>query len=117
MLTASHVLAQRGYTIYATQGTSQYLTENGIKNIRVYWPTEKGEPQVLDLLREKKIDMVVNVPRDLSSREITNGYRVRRTAIDLNIPLLTNARLASAFIHAFTSTSLNDLDIKSWDEY
>lgn len=117
MLTASQLLAQRGYNIYATKGTSQYLTENGIKNTRVYWPTEEGTPQVIDLLREKKVDMVVNIPRDLSSREITNGYRVRRTAIDLNIPLLTNARLASSFIHAFATVNVDDLDIKSWDEY
>lgn len=117
MLTASQLLAQRGYNIYATKGTSQYLTENGIKNMRVYWPTEEGTPQVIDLLREKKVDMVVNIPRDLSSREITNGYRVRRTAIDLNIPLLTNARLASSFIHAFATVNVDDLDIKSWDEY
>ncbi|EHG24835.1 carbamoyl-phosphate synthase (glutamine-hydrolyzing) large subunit [Alloprevotella rava] len=117
MLTASQLLAQRGYTIYATKGTNQYLTENGIKNTRVYWPTEEGTPQVIDLLREKKIDMVVNIPHDLSSREITNGYRVRRTAIDLNIPLLTNARLASSFIHAFATVDIDDLDIKSWDEY
>ena len=117
MLTASQLLAQRGYNIYATKGTSQYLTENGIKNTRVYWPTEEGTPQVIDLLREKKVDMVVNIPRDLSSREITNGYRVRRTAINLNIPLLTNARLASSFIHAFATVNVDDLDIKSWDEY
>ena len=117
MLTASQLLAQRGYNIYATKGTSQYLTENGIKNTRVYWPTEEGTPQVIDLLREKKVDMVVNIPRDLSSREITNGYRVRRTAIDLNIPLLTNARLASSFIHAFATVNVDDLDIKSWGEY
>ena len=117
MLTASQLLAQRGYNIYATKGTSQYLTENGIKNTRVYWPTEEGTPQVIDLLREKKVDMVVNIPRELSSREITNGYRVRRTAIDLNIPLLTNARLASSFIHAFATVNVDDLDIKSWDEY
>lgn len=117
MLTASQLLAQRGYNIYATKGTSQYLTENGIKNTRVYWPTEEGTPQVIDLLHEKKVDMVVNIPRDLSSREITNGYRVRRTAIDLNIPLLTNARLASSFIHAFATVNVDDLDIKSWDEY
>ena len=117
MLTASQLLAQRGYNIYATKGTSQYLTENGIKNTRIYWPTEEGTPQVIDLLREKKVDMVVNIPRDLSSREITNGYRVRRTAIDLNIPLLTNARLASSFIHAFATVNVDDLDIKSWDEY
>ena len=117
MLTASQLLAQRGYNIYATKGTSQYLTENGIKNTRVYWPTEEGTPQVIDLLREKKVDMVVNIPRDLSSREITNGYRVRRAAIDLNIPLLSNARLASSFIHAFATVNVDDLDIKSWDEY
>ncbi len=117
MLEASKMLAERGYKLYATEHTSRYLTENGIENTRVYWPDQQGEPQVLKLLHEKQIDMVVNMPRDLSNREITNGYRIRRAAIDLNIPLLTNARLASAFISAFCTLPLEEVDIKSWDEY
>ncbi|MBR1732607.1 MAG: carbamoyl-phosphate synthase (glutamine-hydrolyzing) large subunit [Alloprevotella sp.] len=117
MLQASKMLAERGYRLYATEHTSRYLTENGIENTRVYWPDQQGEPQVLTLLHDKEIDMVVNMPRDLSNREITNGYRIRRAAIDLNIPLLTNARLASAFINAFCTLPLTEVDIKSWDEY
>ncbi|MBR1712180.1 MAG: carbamoyl-phosphate synthase (glutamine-hydrolyzing) large subunit [Alloprevotella sp.] len=117
MLAASQMLAERGFKLYATEHTSRYLTENGIENTRVYWPDQQGEPQVLQLLHEKQIDMVVNMPRDLSNREITNGYRIRRAAIDLNIPLLTNARLASAFISAFCTLPLEEVDIKSWDEY
>ncbi len=117
MLEASKMLAERGYKLFATEHTSRYLTENGIPNTRVYWPDQQGEPQVLKLLHDKEIDMVINMPRDLSNREITNGYRIRRAAIDLNIPLLTNARLASAFISAFCTLPLTEVDIKSWDEF
>ena len=117
MLAASQMLAERGFKLYATEHTSRYLTENGIENTRVYWPDQTGEPQVLQLLHDKEIDMVVNMPRDLSNREITNGYRIRRAAIDLNIPLLTNARLASAFISAFCTLPLAEVDINSWDEF
>ena len=118
MLDAARMLVQKGYEIYATSGTSKYLLENGVNNTRVYWPSEEGQaPQVLDLLREKQIDMVINMPKDLTVHELTNGYTIRRAAIDLNIPLITNSRLASAFIHAFCTLSLSDIDIKSWEEY
>ena len=117
MLVASRMLVEHGYHLYATGGTSRYLTDNGIENTLVYWPSEEGHPQALDMLRRKEIDMVVNVPKNLSTGELTNGYKIRRAAIDLNIPLITNARLASAFIYAFCTMSLDDLDIKSWQEY
>ena len=117
MLSAAYLLQQKGYSIFATGGTSRYLTENGIPNTMVYWPDEKSQPQALDLLHRKEIDMVVNIPKDLTVGELDNGYRIRRAAVDLNIPLLTNARLASAFISAFCSLSVDDLIIKSWDEY
>lgn len=118
MLDAAKMLKAHGYELYATGGTSQYLRDNGIANTTVYWPSEEGkEPQALSLLHEKKIDMVVNIPKDLSPRELTNGYKIRRAAIDLNVPLITNSRLASAFISAFCTLSLDDIDIKAWDEY
>ncbi len=117
MLQASRALKEKGYNLYATGGTSKFLTENGIENTRVYWPSEEGQPQALDMLHRKEIDMVVNIPRDLSVGELSNGYKIRRAAIDLNIPLITNARLASAFINAFCSMSIDDIAIKSWDEY
>lgn len=118
MLDAAKMLKAHGYELYATGGTSQYLSDNGIENTTVYWPSEEGkEPQALSLLHEKRIDMVVNIPKDLSPRELTNGYKIRRAAIDLNVPLITNSRLASAFISAFCTLSLDDIDIKAWDEY
>ena len=117
MLAASRMLMEHGYKLYATGGTSRYLTENGIENTLVYWPSEEGTPQALDMLHKREIDMVVNVPKNLSSGELTNGYKIRRAAIDLNIPLITNARLASAFIYAFCTQKLEDLDIKCWQEY
>ena len=117
MLFAARLLQQKGYSLYATGGTSRYLSENGIDNTLVYWPDEKREPQALGLLHRKEIDMVVNIPKDLSVGELDNGYQIRRAAVDLNIPLLTNARLASAFISAFCSLSVDDLIIKSWAEY
>jgi carbamoyl-phosphate synthase len=118
MLDAAKRLANNGYELYATSGTSHFLTENGIANTTVYWPTDEGmEPKVLDVLREKKIDMVVNIPKDLTPRELTNGYSIRRAAIDLNIPLITNTRLASAFITAFTTMRVEDIEIKAWSEY
>lgn len=118
MLDAAKMLKAHGYELYATGGTSQYLSDNGIENTTVYWPSEEGkEPQALSLLHEKKIDMVVNIPKDLSPRELTNGYKIRRAAIDLNVPLITNSRLASAFISAFCTLSLDDIDIKAWNEY
>ena len=118
MLDAAKRLVNNGYELYATSGTSHFLTENGIANTTVYWPTDEGmEPKVLDVLREKKIDMVVNIPKDLTPRELTNGYSIRRAGIDLNIPLITNTRLASAFITAFTTMRVEDIEIKAWSEY
>ena len=101
MLDAAKTLIKHGYKLYATGGTSRYLTSNGIENTLVYWPSEEGHPQALDMLHKKEIDMVVNVPKDLTVGELDNGYKIRRAAIDLNIPLITNPRLASAFINAF----------------
>ena len=118
MLEAAHLLHEYGLKIYATEGTYKFLTENGIPAVRVYWPSDpESHPQALDLLHDKLIDMVVNLPKNLSSAELSNGYKVRRAAIDLNIPLLTNARLASTFIKAFTQLNLDDIQIKAWDEY
>ncbi len=117
MLAAAKLLRQNGYTIFATEGTSRHLDENGIDNTRVYWPDEEGQPQAVDLLDNHEIDLVINVPRNHSTKEITNGYRIRRTAIDRNIPLITNARLASAFIKSFCAMSPGDIEIKSWQEF
>lgn len=117
MLDAAKMLQEKGYQLYATGGTHRFLTENGIQSTRVNWPSEVGEPQALTLMRERKIDMVVNIPRDLSAGELDNGYKIRRAAVDLNIPLITNARLASAFIQAFCTLSIDDIQIKSWQEY
>lgn len=118
MLDAAQLLHNKGYTLYATQGTHDMLAENGIPSTLAFWPTDEGkQPQALDLLHERKIDMVVNINKNLTAGELTNGYRLRRAAIDLNIPLLTNARLASAFITAFCTLPIEDLQIKSWSEY
>ena len=118
MLDAAQLLHSKGYTLYATQGTHDMLAENGIPSTLVFWPTDEGKhPQALDLLHERKIDMVVNINKNLTAGELTNGYRLRRAAIDLNIPLLTNARLASAFITAFCTLPIEELQIKSWAEY
>ena len=118
MLDSAHLLHNHGYKIYATGGTHQFLNENGIPAIRVYWPSQPDmQPQALELLHNKEIDMVVNVPKNLTPTELSNGYKIRRAAIDLNIPLLTNARLAAAFISAFTSMTLDDIEIKPWNEY
>ena len=118
LLDSARTLIAHGYKVYATGGTSKYLTDNGIENTHVLWPSDEGEgPRALDMLHEKQIDMVVNIPKDLTARELTNGYRIRRAAIDLNIPLITNSRLASAFIYAFCNVKLDEIDIKAWGEY
>ncbi len=118
MLDAAKMLIDHGYKLYATGGTSKFLNENGIENTHVLWPSEEGdEPKALDLLHNHTIDMVVNIPKNLTSSELTNGYKIRRAAIDLNVPLITNSRLASAFIYAFCTTKLEDIGIKSWSEY
>ena len=117
MIDAARQLVENGYELYATGGTSKYLTDNGIANTLVYWPSEDAQPQALDLLHEHKIDMVVNIPKNLTTHELTNGYKIRRAAIDLNVPLITNSRLASAFIHAFCTVGIDGIGIKSWSEY
>lgn len=117
MLEAARTLKEHGYTLYATGGTSRYLTENGVENNLVYWPSEEGTPQALTMLHNREIDMVVNIPKDLTVSELSNGYKIRRVAVDLNIPLITNSRLASAFIQAFCHIDMDDLPIKSWSEY
>ena len=118
MLSAARLLQQKGYKLFATGGTSKFLTENGVENTQVYWPSETNQqPQALDMLHKKEIDMVVNIPKNLTAGELSNGYKIRRAAIDLNVPLITNARLASAFINAFCTMTPDDLAIKSWAEY
>ena len=117
MLDAARMLVEHGYELYATGGTSKYLTDNGVQNTLVHWPSDEGQPQALDLLHQHKIDMVVNIPKNLTTHELTNGYKIRRAAIDLNVPLITNARLASAFIQAFCTEGIEGIGIKSWSEY
>ncbi len=118
MLDAAHMLAKAGITIYATGGTCQFLHENGVPAIRCYWPsTPEMEPQATELLKSNAVDLVVNIPKNFTGTELSNGRKIRRTAVDLNIPLLTNSRLASAFIRAFTTMPLDDIKIKSWEEY
>ncbi|OYP44536.1 carbamoyl-phosphate synthase (glutamine-hydrolyzing) large subunit [Prevotella sp. P4-119] len=118
MIDAARMLVEHGYKLYATGGTSRYLTENGIENTTVYWPSESDkQPQALTLLHDHKVDMVVNIPKNLTEGELSNGYLIRRASIDLNVPLITNSRLASAFIQAFCTVSLDNIGIKSWREY
>ena len=125
MLGATELLVKHGYDIYATAGTYKYLEENGVDCKRVLWPSEaenpseddKGLPGALDMLQHRKIDLVINITKNFSRAEISNGYLIRRAATDLNIPLITNARLATAFIRAFCELPLEKIEIKSWDEY
>lgn len=118
LLESAHRLHEKGYQLCATAGTHRYLNDNGIPAILVHWPSEADkEPQALDLLHRKQIDFVVNIPKNLTSNELTNGYKIRRAAVDLNVPLITNARLASAYIRAFCDLTVDDIEIKSWDEY
>ncbi len=119
LLDAAMALQKAGYTIYATEGTATYLNDNKIKAYAVGWPdeTHKDAPNVMDMIHDHKFDLIVNIPKNHTKRELTNGYKIRRGAIDHNIPLITNARLASAFIHAFTTLSVDDLGIKSWQDY
>jgi carbamoyl-phosphate synthase large subunit len=119
LLDGAQALQKAGYTIYATEGTAKFLGENGVNAIAVGWPDEahKDIPNVMDMIHDHKFDLIVNIPKNHTKRELTNGYKIRRAAIDHNIPLITNARLASAFIEAFCKKSLDDLQIKSWQEY
>lgn len=118
MLSSARRLRQAGYTIYATPGTHAFLNENEIPSVLVYMPSQTDKhPQAIDLLHSHKIDLVINVPKNMSSTELSDGYRMRRAAVDLNIPLLTNTRLAASFISAFTTLTDADVEIKAWDEY
>ncbi|MGM9776389.1 MAG: carbamoyl-phosphate synthase (glutamine-hydrolyzing) large subunit [Candidatus Coprenecus sp.] len=118
LLRACRLLSENGYNIWATGGSYRFLIENNIPATRAYWPSEaSNEPQALDLIREKKIDLVINIPKNLTEVELDNGYKIRRAAVDFNIPLITNPRLASAFIIAFCKVKISDIQIKSWDQY
>ena len=124
LLGACQLLHEKGYKLYATEGSCKYLNENGVPAERVIWPTEAQDPELagkykaaMDMLSNKELDLVINVPKNFSHKELTNGYYVRRAAIDFNIPLITNARLATAFIRAFCAMSIDDIQIKSWDQY
>ena len=119
MLDAARALVKNGYTIYASEGTAKFLNDNNVKADAVAWPDEEGsdKPNVMKMISDHKFDLIVNIPKNHTNRELTNGYRIRRGAIDHNIPLMTNARLASAFIEAFCEKGLKDLQIKSWQEF
>ena len=118
LLSSAKMLAERGFNLFATGGTQKFLADNGVESTRLYWPDETDKhPNTLEYIKEKKIDLVINIPKDHTTREITNGYTIRRSAIDYSIPLITNARVASAFIYAFCKYGIEDLSIKSWDEY
>jgi carbamoyl-phosphate synthase large subunit len=110
-------LQHNGFKIFATQGTADYLSSNGIEAIVLYWPDSDKKPNTLDYIKERKIDLVINIPKNLSKTELSNDYTIRRSAIDFNIPLITNARLASAFINAFCRIDRDGIIIKSWNEY
>ena len=111
------MLDAKGYTMYGTQGTAELLNDNGIKATAVSWPEEEGDLNIMDMFSKHVFELVVNIPKDHRKRELTNGYKIRRAAIDHNIPLITNARLASAFIDAFCNMNVEDIQIKSWQEY
>ena len=117
MLPAAKMLQNRGYKLYATQGTVDFLSLNGINATVLHWPDSDHKPNTLDYIKERKIDLVVNIPKNLSKTELSNDYTIRRSAIDFNIPLITNARLASAFINAFCCIGREEISIKSWEEY
>lgn len=117
LLEAAQLLHAKGYDIYATGGSQKFLVDNGIPATQVYWPSEDQKPGALEMIQNKQIDLVVNIPKNFSSSELNNGYKIRRASIDFNVPLLTNSRLASAFIQAFCKVNVDDLEIKAWDEY
>jgi len=118
LLNSAKMLRDRGYNIFATEGTHRFFSENGVENTLLHWPDEEDHsPNTIEFIREKRIDLVVNIPKNLTSRELKNGYQIRRNAIDYNIPLITNSRLASAFIYAICKYEIEDISIKSWDEY
>jgi carbamoyl-phosphate synthase large subunit len=117
LVNSCKLLAARGYNLFGTRGTAQFLEMNGVPCTMLHWPDENKKPNTLDYLKNKMIDLVINIPKDLSKSELSNDYQIRRSAVDYNIPLITNARLASAFLSAVCKLSLEDIAIKSWDEY
>ncbi|MBO7590877.1 MAG: carbamoyl phosphate synthase large subunit, partial [Prevotella sp.] len=117
LLEPAQQLVKKGYEVYATAGTAKFFNENGVKATAVNWPDEEGENNVMDMIAAHKFSLIINVPKNHTKRELTNGYRIRRGAIDHNTPLMTNVRLAKAFIEAFTAMDENDIKIKSWQEY
>ncbi len=117
LLEACKLLGERGYELYASHGTQKFLAENGIKATDVNWPDEDGENNIRQMIADKRFDLIINIPKNVTKRELTNGYIIRRTAVDYNIPLITNARLASAFITAFCKMGSEDIEIKAWNEY
>ena len=117
LVNSCKMLIEKGYNLFATKGTAQFLSLNGIPVTALHWPDEDAKPNVLDYLRGKMIDLVINIPKDLSKEELANDYTIRRSAVDYNIPLITNARLASAFIYSFCKLNPEQLEIKSWNEY
>jgi carbamoyl-phosphate synthase large subunit len=117
LLESARLLKDKGFNLFATGGTHKFFAENGVETTLLYWPDEDKHPNTLDFIREKKLDLVINIPKNLSNQELSNGYTIRRSAIDFNIPLITNARLASAFINAFCRMGMEDIAIKCWEEY
>jgi carbamoyl-phosphate synthase large subunit len=117
LLNSARMLQEKGLTIYATGGTHDFFTENGVNSIMLHWPGEGKQPNTMDSLKQKKIDLVINIPKNLSSSELDNDYRIRRSAVDFNIPLITNARLASAFIYSICKIDIEEIGIKAWGEY
>jgi carbamoyl-phosphate synthase large subunit len=117
LLNSARLLTEKGYNLYATKGSAEFLRSNGVEVTALHWPDEDKEPNTLDYIRQKKIDLVVNIPKNLSKQELNNDYTIRRSAVDYNIPLITNARVASAFLTAICKREMDDIRIKSWDEY
>ena len=117
LLETARLLHEKGYNLFATGGSQKFLADNGVPATLVYWPNEEKSPNTIELLQQKKIDLVVNIPKNLTPTELRNGYKIRRTSIDFNVPLITNTRLARAFIQSFCNMSIDDIAIKSWDEY
>jgi carbamoyl-phosphate synthase large subunit len=118
LLNSAKLLKENGFNIFATEGTHRYFQDNGVKNTLLYWPDEEDKtPNTMDFIKERKIDMVINIPKNHTPRELENGYKIRRSSIDYNIPLITNARVASAFIYGICKYNIEDITIKSWDEY
>ena len=118
LLNSAKLLKAKGYNIFSTEGTHKFFTENGIENMLLHWPDEEDrQPNTIGFLKERKIDLVINIPKNYTKRELKNGYLIRRSSIDYNIPLITNARVASAFIYSICKYNIEDISIKSWDEY